>query len=338
MQPKWARFSGNPANWNFIPGFPERGMASQKRHSMTPFGSSWNPLRKWLKSIGEDADTVLKDNKFRAMMLGSMEQAVRMKEGKVLGKGAYGEVKAYKASIEWKDREFILPFVSKTAIDTDIRSARLLSNEEALLNEAGNLEHLLGEKAIPDFYGFNKGKLFMEDLQGNSALNVLSDPKVNPTAVKESFKGLGKQLESLHSQGMAHRDLAYRNIMLSPKEGGGYNAALIDFGLSGLDVGPGQNRDMAVFGSALVRLSKMEQGLSFKDAGLPTAARPFAPKMGNNEVQVATAKNGRKRNMNMAQSNAIALSIGKNPNQSAKATKHQVGALDLAKLSDPFKL
>lgn len=153
-------------------------------------------------------------------------------EVKVLGKGAFGEVRLVREATTGKP--YALKYLNN-------------ANPELLREEIGSLREISGypdcKKDYVCYYdafqfrdkdGKLKYGILMEYITGETLDKYVREHKVDKRFLKNLALWLTAALATLHEQGFSHRDVKPTNIMITPDN----QAKLIDFGLTciGADV------------------------------------------------------------------------------------------------------
>jgi len=118
-------------------------------------------------------------------------------------------------------------------------NSRLLEDEPArqrFLREARAAARVRHPNVASVFHLGSRGREFfyaMEFVQGQSlAEHIKRHGRLDAKLALEITAQVAAGLAAIHKEHLVHRDIKSSNIMLSPKEGGGYVARIIDLGLA----------------------------------------------------------------------------------------------------------
>ncbi len=118
-------------------------------------------------------------------------------------------------------------------------NSRLLEDEPArqrFLREARAAARVRHPNVASVFHLGSRGREFfyaMEFVEGESlAEHIKRHDRLNAKLALEITAQVAAGLAAIHQEHLLHRDIKSSNIMLSPKEGGGYVAKIIDLGLA----------------------------------------------------------------------------------------------------------
>jgi serine/threonine protein kinase len=238
------------------PGSQGMGAENVRRHS--EFGSGWDPLRRIAKEVFHDipSDVAFKklttSKEFREAVRTGLEAG-----GKQIGRGAQGEVWAYKAamSLGGKTSEFEFAVKKGTPINPFMDPSSIAYQQERLSKvlgtEAKALE-TLGAERTPSFYGHGQefgmteeaivmekfqlgtplAKFEEQQMSGVSGFTTSKLTQENPLTARE-VSDLESFMKSAHKRGITHTDLHQDNVVraINPLTGG-EEVAVLDWGLA----------------------------------------------------------------------------------------------------------
>lgn len=147
---------------------------------------------------------------------------------KVLGRGGMGTVYLAEQTFGTSLRKVALKVLT-TGRDDERARARFLRECDAVVR--------LSHPHTIRFYDvgtLDDGRLYiaMEFVEGQSLAHALESGPLPISIATELIEQIGGSLTEAHKAGIIHRDLKPDNVLLSPKEGGGYFAKVCDFGIA----------------------------------------------------------------------------------------------------------
>lgn len=142
----------------------------------------------------------------------------RFKQVKLIGQGSFG--KAFSAKLSGK------PVIVKTAYG-ERGVVSMKEAYEALYREFVILGKLQKFPFIPRLVEVGPDYFVQEDVGGESMLKILSKKGLEAREIVSVVVASGLMISKIHEEGIAHRDLEARNILLTPQ-----GAVIIDFGVA----------------------------------------------------------------------------------------------------------
>jgi len=139
---------------------------------------------------------------------------------RVLGEGAYGIV--YKG--KWRHMEVAVKQLKKLPLGKDLSDFQ---------TECETMKKLRPSKYVVLFYGAsgNPFSIVTEFMAGGSLSSLLKDKEKILPPILQMADQIAKGMHHLHSEGIIHRDLSARNILVDEI----YNLKIADFGLARLN-------------------------------------------------------------------------------------------------------
>jgi predicted Ser/Thr protein kinase len=173
---------------------------------------------------------------------------------KKLGEGSIANV--YSAKYKGK------PVIVKVAAEFE---TPLSYSKKQILVEAQILGKLQRFPFVPRVIEVGVDYLVTEDAGGESLLTILDKKGLTAAKLLAVAIAVAGMISLIHKRGVAHRDLEYRNILLTPK-----GVVIIDFDMASTDPDP------EVFESAMSRDIQEVLGIVrqvLDDKGIPVSAR-----------------------------------------------------------------
>ena len=156
---------------------------------------------------------------------------------KRLGSGSYGTVRLFQTD---EGQEVSVKSFEDEIVDIDTRKERSASRLERIKREAGFNRRAYPDEKLSEVFGiFFKGsarekytnRYVMPYVKGETARSFI---KVTRCArqLAEIILQIALEIQRIHTIGIIHGDLNFRNIMIYSPESGGFIIRLIDFGFS----------------------------------------------------------------------------------------------------------
>ena len=152
---------------------------------------------------------------------------------KKIGSGAFATV--YLAQQRHVDRQVVVKVTHAHLLD-GAHAEMIESRYQAEIKAAARVQH-------PNLVTIHTAghidrlpAVVMEYIQGRTLAHWLSEQAPLYTEMRPAlFEQIGSALLALHEEGVIHRDVNPRNIMISPKANGTFRAVVLDFGVAQLD-------------------------------------------------------------------------------------------------------
>jgi serine/threonine protein kinase len=143
---------------------------------------------------------------------------IRFKHLKMIGRGSYGEV--YSALVGKS------PIIIKHAVPMP-GAVTTREAYDAFKHEIIILGKLQKFPFAPRLVEVGPDYFIQEDVQGEAMMKILAGKGLEAREILSTTVAAGTILSIMHREGVAHRDVASRNILLTPN-----GVVLIDYGLS----------------------------------------------------------------------------------------------------------
>jgi tRNA A-37 threonylcarbamoyl transferase component Bud32 len=253
------KIQGGPTEGIKFPAMPDKGLAPTLREQITEFkkdfASRWDPLRKLATKLygGKSNEAFSKLTSGPAFR--SAVQSALTGKGKLLGKGAMGEARAYEAVMNFGGQKHKFDFVAKTTLSKSKGGlSGIVDNKELIegisKSEAASMEKL-GHLRAPSLYGRGKdlglrdeNTIIMEKFNLTTpiaeykkqtlpgGLEVSKFVKETPLSGDE-LTDLKSFMKTAHKKGVTHTDMHAENVVraLNP-ETGKAEIAVLDWGMA----------------------------------------------------------------------------------------------------------
>ncbi len=254
----FSRFAAHKENQLKFPAMGDRGsFAAHMRGEITEFkdefASRWDPLRKLATKLYGESNEALGKLTARPEFRAAVGTALKG-EGKLLGKGAMGEARAYAGEMVLKGQKHKFEFVAKTTLGRGAKTQSAIVAEQEFLHKFAAAEgaamEKLGHLRAPSLYGrggdfgVEKNTLIMEKFnltkplveEGKitlpSGFQITKAAKENPLSADEVVQ-LKSFMKEAHKKGITHTDLHADNVVraLNP-ETGVAEPAILDWGMA----------------------------------------------------------------------------------------------------------
>jgi len=187
---------------------------------LTDFGSKYDSLKAFAKTLGMNTDDLLKSTRFQK----ALQSGTQISE---LGQGGYGIAHKMRLEIEGQSLEYVKKTISPDAVQAFSKMPKELQSIKATFPIEAKAMQAAGREGIsPSLYGHGKDTVFMELLSGKDAYELSRQGSFLSDATIEEVR---KEAHALVQKGVLHKDIAHRNIMIDKV---GKKVGLIDFGVT----------------------------------------------------------------------------------------------------------
>lgn len=238
------RFSGFDDVHNTIEGLSDSGLKQHVRHSLTEFGSGWDPMKSLAKQMFRNTD----DSVRRLKASSSFREALASgKEIKQLGEGLYGSATLMETQIGGNTFQYVKKDINSSIAEKfagfgDDLAPSIGRRQEALKSEYAALGKV-SDRISPSPYMFDQksSSLYMEYMPGKTLNSMENVPENIVNKIKAESVIAGQR-------GVFNPDIHRGNVLYDEVTN---RVSWLDFGLAKTSNKPIESNQLGVMESAI---------------------------------------------------------------------------------------